>query len=260
MFCKHFVQTVQTARLPTTKNSTSWQKLSSALTQAFSRADVSVFGPKNHWLLRPQSGPGMLPLWVLQKGNLFDRLHWEKPLPSCPDRNSCNWVPLPGSASEASDGQKGRVTFIKPGCILHAKEWGAGVSKWEWFTEPTLAICKDFIPGSQQGKSDLNLAHRALPEWNPSYHWKRRERNQLCSYGLRPATSHGCQYSKFPWTLNKMQPATSAHAHSTDQWGHEAPQGRESLWCRRKQAQCREDERWSWFEGYKLSGGIKAGF
>lgn len=144
MFCKHFVQTVQTARLPTTKNSTSWQKLSSALTQAFSRADVSVFGPKNHWLLRPQSGPGMLPLWVLQKGNLFDRLHWEKPLPSCPDRNSCNWVPLPGSASEASDGQKGRVTFIKPGRILHAKEWGAGVSKWEWFTEPTLAICKDY--------------------------------------------------------------------------------------------------------------------
>lgn len=76
---------------PTRKNSTSWQKLSSALTQAFSRADVSVLGPRDHWLLRPQSGPGMLPFWVLQKGNLlFERLHCNALIGTA--ATECHWL------------------------------------------------------------------------------------------------------------------------------------------------------------------------
>lgn len=64
--------------------------------------------------------------------------------------------------SEAGDGWKGRVTFTKSGCILHEEERGAPVSGSDLLN--LLPQSADFIPGSQQGKTDLNLVHRSLRE------------------------------------------------------------------------------------------------
>lgn len=57
------------------------------------------------------------------------------------------------------------------------------------------------------------------------------EEKEKSALQLWAASSDQSQLSifKFPLTLHKMQPAISAHARSTDQWGREAPQDRVTL-------------------------------